>query len=90
MEKSQGNWKQVFEIDPVAVHTLWKGWKHFKDIGHLIVYEKEDGTYWGNINHGFKYEIYKDSVFYKLVYKSFTSYLKESIKGGFVVLSFEN
>ena len=88
MENPAGHSTQVFETNPVAVHTLWNGWKHLKNIGHLIVYENNDGTYWANINHGWKHELIKESVFYKLVYKTYTSYLKEAIKGGFVVISF--
>lgn len=78
------------ETEPVAVHRLKNGWKWFKDIGHLIVYEHKSGSYWYNINHGLTYELIKDTVFYKIVYESFTTYIWEVLKGGFVSFSFEN
>lgn len=74
--QSSAQWKQVLEVEPVAIHTLCKGWKWLKNIGKFTVYEKNDGTYWATVNHGSPHELIKDTVFYKLVYEKYTSYLK--------------
>lgn len=79
--------KTLLEVDQVAVHTLYDGHKRLKHLGKLIVQERSDGSVWASLNHRTAHEILKSTVFYKIMYQKFVSYLFESIRGGFNAFS---
>ena len=89
-EPQTQNWKKIFEIEPAATHTLYNKHKRLVHLGRLILLQNQDNTIWASLNHRVKHELLKDTVYYKIVYEDFTSYLFESIKGGFMALSLES